>query len=254
MKALNKGGGMNKNEIVEEYYRYAIKERLFSKRIKYYMERLFQGLPFEGKRVLDIGGGTGVFSFYAASMGAKRVVCLEPEADGSTSGVTQRFKDIQATLKYEAEIEQCATTIQAFNDNRGKFDVILSHNSINHLDEDACINLMSNPVATETYRAIFKKLGDLAEKGATLVVADSARKNLWDLLHLTNPFVPTIEWEKHAHPKDWAALLAEGGFGNPQIRWLAFTRLGHAGQAILGNEVASYFLDSFFCLTMKKQG
>lgn len=243
---------MEKNEAVEEYFRFVVRERLFSKRVRYYMGKLFEGLSFEGKRVLDIGGGAGLFSFYAASMRAKKVVCLEPEAEGSANGVTQRFNEIRSMLRPTTAIEQYSTTIQDFDDHGEKFDVILSHNSINHLDEEACVNLMSDPKAKATYSNIFKKLGRLADKGARLIVADSSRQNFWDLCHLKNPFVPTIEWEKHAHPKDWAALLAEAGFGNTHIRWLSFNRLGQPGQVLLGNEIASYFLDSFFCLTMDK--
>jgi len=244
---------MEANEAVEEYFRLVVLERLFSKRIRYYTSRLFQGLSFEGKRVLDIGGGTGLFSFYAASMGAKKVICLEPEAEGSANGVTQRFKEIKSALRPATMIEQYATTVQDFDDQSEKFDIILSHNSINHLDEQACVNLVSDPKARETYGRMFNKLGRLADKGAKLIVADYARRNFWDLCHLQNPFVPTIEWEKHAHPKDWAALLKEAGFWNARIRWLSFTRLGQPGQLLLGNEIASYFLDSFFCLTMDRQ-
>jgi SAM-dependent methyltransferase len=243
---------MNKNEAVEEYFRFVEQERLWN-RARHYMERLFQGISFEGKRVLDIGGGAGLFSFYAGCMGASKVICLEPEAEGSTSGVTQQFKKIKVALQPAAPVEQYATTIQTFNDRCEKFDIILLHNSINHLDEDACMNLMSDLKAKETYCKIFMTLGSLAEVRAKLIVADSSRQNFWDICHVQNPFAPTIEWEKHAHPKDWAALLAKAGFGNPQIRWLAFNRLGHSGQLLLGNEVASYFLDSFYCLTMDKQ-
>jgi len=243
---------MNTNETVEEYFRFVERERLW-KRARYYMNNLFQGLSFEGKKVLDIGGGTGLFSFYAASMGAKKVICLEPEAEGSTNGVRQRFKEIKSALRISTPVEQYATTIQCFNDTSEKFDIILSHNSINHFDEEACVNLMSDPQAKETYCRIFKTLNSLAENGAKLVVADFTRRNFWDLCHLTNPFVPTIEWEKHAHPKEWAELLADAGFCNPQIRWLPFNRLGHPGQLILGNPAAAYFLNSFFCLTMDKR-
>ena len=243
---------MNKHEAVEEYFSLVVREGLFSKRVKYYMNNLFQELSFDGKRVLDIGGGTGLYSFYAASMGAKKVICLEPEAEGSTNGVRQRFKEIKSALRVSTPVEQYATTIQCFNDSDEKFDIILSHNSINHLDEEACVNLMSDPQAKKTYCKIFKKLGSLAENGAKLIVADSSRHNFWDLCHLKNRFVPSIEWEKHAHPKEWARLLADAGFCNPQIRWLSFNRLGHPGQLVLGNSVASYFLDSSFCLTMDK--
>ena len=51
------------------------------------LEDLFDGVDLSGKRMLDIGGGSGIYSFYAACAGAREVICLEPEAAGSMSGV-----------------------------------------------------------------------------------------------------------------------------------------------------------------------
>ncbi len=45
-------------------------------KLRFYLDSLFRDIPFENKTMLDIGGGSGIFSFYAACMGAKRVVCL----------------------------------------------------------------------------------------------------------------------------------------------------------------------------------
>ena len=47
--------------------------------LRFHIKNVFNGIDFAGKRVLDIGGGNGVFSFYAASSGAEYVICLEPE-------------------------------------------------------------------------------------------------------------------------------------------------------------------------------
>src|SRR5438105_1775838 len=64
------------------------------------MHSLFCGVEFEGRRVLDIGGGEGVYSFYAAASGASEVVCLEPEAAGSIGGETDMFSRIRGQLPH----------------------------------------------------------------------------------------------------------------------------------------------------------
>src|SRR5438067_4566581 len=56
------------------------------------MQSLFRGVQFDGKRVLDIGGGDGIYSFYAAARGATEVMCLEPEARGAIPGAANIFE------------------------------------------------------------------------------------------------------------------------------------------------------------------
>jgi len=53
------------------------------KSIEYGVNYLFQGIDFKDKRVLDIGGGTGKYSFYAFVKGAKEIINLEPFSEGS---------------------------------------------------------------------------------------------------------------------------------------------------------------------------
>ena len=50
---------------------------------------------------MDIGGGIGLHSFYAASKGARQVLCLEPEADGSEMQINEKFNYISKTLNYD---------------------------------------------------------------------------------------------------------------------------------------------------------
>jgi predicted RNA methylase len=53
------------------------------------MQNIFKDINFNEKAVLDIGGGIGIFSFYASLKGASKIVCLEPEARGSASGMVR---------------------------------------------------------------------------------------------------------------------------------------------------------------------
>ena len=56
--------------------------------ITYFMRQIFSDVTFGGNRVLDIGGGAGLASYYAACMGAESVLCLEPGASGSNACAT----------------------------------------------------------------------------------------------------------------------------------------------------------------------
>lgn len=219
--------------------------------LQFQMDNLFGGINFKNKRVLDIGGGSGFFSFYAACSGAKEVVCLEPEAEGSSLGVIEKFQTLNRLLKRD-EVTLEPVTFQAFKPDGKTFDIILLHNSINHLDETACINLLKDDSSKEIYIEIFSKINSLSSKGAKLIICDCSRYNFFAFFKIPNPFCPTIAWHKHQAPATWANLLGDVGFVNPIIRWSSFAKLRHVGRVLLGNKFMSYFLKSYFCLIMDK--
>jgi cyclopropane fatty-acyl-phospholipid synthase-like methyltransferase len=219
---------------------------------RFYMKFLFEGIDFSGKTMLDIGGGDGMLSFYAACSGAEKVICLEPQAAGSAAGTNAAFERI-ASLLGDTNVQLLPTRLQDYDAGNGSFDILLLHASINHLDEDACIGLHCNREAQRSYQQLFHKLSSLARPSAKLIVVDCARRNLFGDLHLNNPFQPTIEWHKHQSPKLWARHLAQAGFNNRTTRWHSFNTFRSLGRLVLGNRIAAYCLTSSFCLTMEKR-
>lgn len=244
---------MRIEENIERYLNTIIENKMYSSKdnLQFYMDTLFKGIDFKDVRVLDIGGGFGLYSFYAACRGAKKVVCLEPEADGSSSGIIDKFHKLNKFLD-RSNVALKLVTLQELDPEDEKFDIILLHNSINHLDETACINLQSESKSKTVYLDIFSKIYSLANKGAILIICDCSRYNFFALLKIRNPFAATIEWHKHQAPEDWANLLGEAGFINPKIRWSSFNVLRNWGRVLIGNKLMAYFFKSHFCLTMDK--
>jgi SAM-dependent methyltransferase len=242
-----------KQELIERYYTLIEKERLYSSKgnLAFHLKHLFKGISFQNRRVIDIGGGTGIFSFYAACRGAKEVVCLEPENEGSLPDRTRIFERIHADLA-SVHVRHETKTIQSFDPGDSRFDVLLLHNSVNHLNEDACTQIRDSPGARQIYQDIFRKLSSLAARGATLIIGDCSRNNFFALLRVRNPFARHIEWHKHQPPAVWAELLKEVGFVNPEITWICPDQLRSLGQFLLGNRVTSYFVGSHFFLKMEK--
>ena len=238
---------------LENYFSAVIKVGLYPNRgnLQFHLKALFKDISLENRRVLDIGGGSGLHSFYVACMGAKAVVCLEPETEGSRSGMGEKFGKLGEILGLN-QVRFEPVTFQAFESAGERFDVILLHNSINHLDEPACINLLNSEASRAIYLNIFSKLSSLASDGAKLIVCDCSRYNLFTLLRIKNPFAPTIEWHKHQAPEIWVDLLSQVGFTNPRVRWTAFNTLRAPGRVLLGNKLLSYFLRSHFRFTMEK--
>jgi len=244
---------MRSEQNVELYLNTIIKNGFYSRKgnLRFHLENLFGGIDFKNKAILDIGGGSGLYSFYAACMGAKEVVCLEPEGEGSSSRVTEKFQQLSSQLKND-NVTLEPTTLQAYESDGKTFDIILLYNSINHLDEPACINLLHDDSSKAVYRKIFSKISSLSNNGARLIICDCSRRNFFSALGIRNPIAPTIEWHKHQAPELWADLLSDVGFINPKIRWSSFNGLRSCGKVLLGNRLMTYFLTSHFCLAMDK--
>jgi SAM-dependent methyltransferase len=215
------------------------------------LDFLFEDVPLAGASVLDVGAGDGLLSLWPAACGARRVVALEPEAAGSSPRVRERFERASALLG-RGNVELRGEMLQEYEPPPEPFDVVMLLASINHLDEPACINLHRDPAAREAYRGVLGRVAELTAPGGRLIVTDSSRHNLFAHLPVPNPLSPEIEWDKHQPPGLWQELLEEAGFEQPRLRWLTLNSLRKPGRVLLGNRFAAWFLQSAFCLTMRR--
>jgi len=167
----------------------------------------------EGNIMLEIGGGEGLFSLWALVNGVEKVILLEPEADGVTESVGKRFTNHKKTLNIQNEqLMFFPLTLQEYEGARKTFDLVLSYNSINHIDEAACINLHKSETAQSIYQKYFEKIYSLMRPGGHFIISDASRINFWNQLGVTSPFAPTVEWGKHQETSLWRQLLNDAGF------------------------------------------
>ena len=206
----------------------------------------FDGVNLSGKALLEIGAGDGVMSAYAVVHGARRVVALEPEAAGSTKGSISSIQQIAQRLGAEIMAVH-ATTLQEYPPSEEKFDIVLLHDSVNHLDEADCMKLHYDQPARQRYSELFQKIASMMHPGKLLLLSDCSRGNFYDKIGMSNPFVPQIEWEKHQSPKVWMKLLRPLGFDKIHLRWHVPYRLKRLGP-LVGNRLANFFLTSHFHL------
>lgn len=244
---------MSNSSTLEKFLEICLQEKLCRSKedLRFYLHYLFDGVDLKGKRVLDIGAGPGTYGLYAAIMGASDVVCLEPEDAGSRTGFIAKFNKIKADLGLQ-KIEMEAKTFQDYQSANKKFDLILLHHSINHLDEPACITLLDSAKSQKIYQGLFQELINLSAPGGSLLITDAARQNFYPAIHVKNPFVRTIEWHKHQQPETWVKHLSIAGFKQPKVSWTSPSQLREFGRFFFGNKLASYFLHSHFKLLMKK--
>jgi SAM-dependent methyltransferase len=210
------------------------------RRIAFNCRQAFGRVDPRGKNVLEIGAGEGVLSAYAAARGASCVVALEPE-DAMTDAL-----DV-------SNLQIVRETIQDYDGDERKFDIVLSWNSINHLDEPMCAELHRTQRAKDAYRSILLHIREMMNPGAVLILADCSRHNLYPMLGVRPPVLPHIEWEKHQSPRTWVELLTPLGFVRRRLTWPTNYYLRPLA-ALLSNPVAGFFLLSHFRLVMSRGG
>lgn len=239
-----------------DFYDLMVSKKMYSRKsnLKFYLNNLFENVQLAGKDVLDVGGGRGLLSFYAAVKGANKAICLEPEVDGSRNGMINAYNEIRSELPESLPVNLLPLTLQEYlkQTTNGSFDIVMMHASINHLDEEACIHLLEDDASYNRYLAVFRNVYRIMKPNGTLIVTDTARNNFFNDLGIKNIFVPSIEWHKHQQPKTWISLLKEAGFNNPTTHWLTPNRLGHTGKLLMDNYFMSYMTRSAFKVTMNK--
>jgi cyclopropane fatty-acyl-phospholipid synthase-like methyltransferase len=219
----------------------------------FYLQRLFRNVDFFNQRVLDIGGGYGLISYYAAFCGAREVICLEPEAAGSFDDVSKQFAKMDSLLSGHP-VQFCAESLQDFDPiGQEPFEIVIIHNAINHLDEEACSVLHISEKAQKIYSDLFAKIASMSSLNSSLIISDCSRHNIFPFLGLKNPFVPTISWRLHQSPYLWAKLLRKAGFEVERIRWHAFSGARSFGTFFLANSVAAFLTTSQFYIDSIKK-
>jgi len=229
-----------------------IAQRKSPRRIAYNCRQAFGRTDPRGKNVLEIGAGEGVFSACAAARGARCVVALEPQAAGSESGSASTLKRMKDTLDL-SNLQIVGETIQEYDPGERKFDIVLSWDSINHLDEPMCAELHRTRRARDAYRSILTHVREMMNPQGTLILADCSPRNLYPMLKVYPPVLPRIEWDKHQPPQTWVDLLAPLGFVKRHLSWTTNYYLRPLAP-LLGNSVAGFFLLSHFRLVFSYEG
>jgi len=215
---------------------------------------VFKDTNLEGKAVLDIGCGPGGMTFGAAAMGARLAVGLEPEMEGSTLGFIKTGKQLAKNFGFNNVILK-SCTLDAYDFAEGPFDVIVMYNVVNHLNEEACINIHKSNEARDCFKSYFslllsQLLSQLTQNGV-LIAADCARNNFWGDIGVRNPVAKTIEWEKHQNPSVWANLLKSVGFQSVEYWWNPPYKIRFLG-SIVKNKPVAYLTNSHFILKANK--
>jgi 2-polyprenyl-3-methyl-5-hydroxy-6-metoxy-1,4-benzoquinol methylase len=205
---------------------------------------LFQGIPIQHRRVLDVGCGVGAFALWAALNGASFVLGIEPEAAGSTSGTLVRFRELISEFNLGAAVTASSSYLQQLEPEE-QFDIVVMYNVINHLDEDAVVRLHDHERSREVYIGLIRSIFDRTTPNGVVIVADSSRHNACNYLGIPTPFTRGIEWQKHQAPDVWITLFQVAGYELIDLRWSPFYPLGAVRSRFVQFLTASHFVLRF---------
>ncbi len=205
---------------------------------------LFEGLSLNGLSVCDVGCGAGAWAVWCASQGAS-VVGLEPQTDGSSDAYYKSFMSTLSMAGLTDRVQPCTSTMEEYLSSCShKFDLLILHNVINHLAEDAVQRLPGDSAARALFVDKFKLMRHAVTDRGIVLIADSGRTNFWNRLGLRSPLARTIEWNKHQDPPVWVELAQLAGFELYDLRWSYI----HPFRRLTSNYAAQYLAASHFVL------
>lgn len=212
---------------------------------------VFRDVDLGGRRVLDIGGGNGLHSFWAVAVGrASSAVVLDPYVEGSNPRMAGEFARMRACLDDPDAVRLARETLEEHGSSG--YDVAIMHNSVNHIDEAGTAALPDDEAARGRFVAYFRRLAGVLAPTGILVLSDSSRRNLFGDLRLRNPFAPQLEWRIHQPPKVWERLMGEAGFAIVRRAWTSGASRGGSIGRLLSTRAGAYATTSHFTIVARR--
>ena len=216
----------------------------------YFKNYIFEGIDLKNKKLLDVGGGNGIASFFVNDLEKScECVIVDPLEDGSSKLMYLQYQKMSKI--YNKDIKFHKGYADTLPENE-KFDLILMHNSINHIGEDIIADIDNNQKSYMEYLRRVNMILMRAKSGATIIITDCSSKNLWNDLKIKNIFAPTINWKLHKKPIEWQKMLEDLGCEHVVTKWTARRELLLFGKFLFANKLVSYMVNSAFVSIFKK--
>tara|TARA_B100001109_G_C18852825_1_gene470180 strand:- start:1627 stop:2361 length:735 start_codon:yes stop_codon:yes gene_type:complete len=211
----------------------------------YFENYIFNGINLENKEILDLGGGNGIASFHALNKCSScNCFVVDPIEEGSNKLMVAQFNEMKKNFK-PGRIFYHRDFIDTL-DNHLKFDIVLMHNSINHIGEDIIDEIEFNKHKYQEYLSRIDTITKRLKKDGLLIIADCGSKNFWNNLNLKDPFAPSIDWSLHKEPEIWRKMIEEIGHQHIDTYWTSRKEFGKLGKLLFANRFLSYFIGRHF--------
>ncbi len=164
--------------------------------------------------MLEIGSGKGLLAVMMGLQGAERVVSLEPEMVGATSGVIAIQRERVEALRL-SNVDVVVGDFNTWEGAAGSFDVIVSRASINHLQQSDRHALRHSETYTN-YVAVAKRIHSLLAPGGVFIATDACRYAFFTAvrgLGIRRPWRKArsgVNWRHHQNPSTWRTDFPSG--------------------------------------------
>jgi SAM-dependent methyltransferase len=214
-------------------------------------EHFYAGVPLEGRTVLEIGSGRGLFCMYAATHGASHVVSMEPELVGSRDGMLA-LQARRLTALGVTNVELLAADFNAWQSGGRTFDVVVSRASINHLFP-ATRNAARDRGTFAGYVQVAERMRSILNPQGVAIVSDASRYAFFTMARdfgIRRPWNPVrtgVDWRHHQNPGVWTRIFEAAGFSSVSVRYPLPHRL-RTLKGLVDTAPVNFFLKGSFIL------
>ncbi len=207
-----------------------------------------------GKRVLDIGCGTGVHSvFLAAFAGAREVIGIDPsEGEGSPTDAYEVAKRLRGQMGLEnvtfLKEDFQATSIP------GEFDLAVAVGVLHHMHETERDGRYDAGVKCEM-QPTFCRMHNALKPGGWLVIVEGFRQNVTQIARrfgIRGPgFLKMMQWNTKQMPEVWMSLCRDANLQNISFDYYVPHCLRRL-RPLLRNRVGNYLTTSTYVIRAQR--
>jgi 2-polyprenyl-3-methyl-5-hydroxy-6-metoxy-1,4-benzoquinol methylase len=193
----------------------------------YHFNEEFRGIEVRGKRILEIGCGSGFVSLYLAFvMGVGHLDAMDEAAgEGNPSTILDTLETNVRSLGL-TNITVLKKDIMQFTSSE-PYDIVVSNNAMHHVCEHGLLKW--DVRARKKYIEIFGHLKSLLRPEGTLMLREYSRNSIWR--YLPGRY-QEVEWSLHPTKGEWLGVLRQAAFRNISYQYSCPYTLRHGAPLV----------------------
>ena len=206
------------------------------------------GIDLGGKKILDVGCGTGIRTCYYNIMYKPKFIVGIDEWGGRGSKIESKnkFNNLINLLDLK-NIKIIEGNILSQNFNSNSFDVIICSQVLHHIFSTKCSFYKDKIILLKVIK-LFLKFHKWLKPSGIVVIEETNCLSMW---RFTRILFKNINWDTKRKPDEWISALNKAGFKGIRIKYYVNYKLRNF-KKILSNTLANFFLGSKYFIYAKK--